>query len=218
MSTGMPHAAAGAGRGRILVQVLDPLGRAPARSAGSLASGARSRSLPVPGRAKFSSLPYPESASTVHSCGRMPASETWSAMRTSWPLYRPHSPSGCFTYTSVWVTFARGSSPGRCAALPGRRDFVPGLLLGPLLVAACRAIRSRRSARRASARGVTGCGLPPSTASSAPSGAAASARIFSICGSVRFAFCAALPASLGRSSSAGPATPCPPWPAAPAPG
>jgi hypothetical protein len=55
---------------------------------------------------------------------------------------------------------------------------------------------SRRSARRASARGAAGCGLSPSAASSEASAAAASARIFPICGSVRFAFCAALPASL----------------------
>ena len=52
------------------VQVPGVPGSPGAAPAGSLASGASSRSPSVSARAKFSSLTYPESASTVRSWGR----------------------------------------------------------------------------------------------------------------------------------------------------
>jgi len=55
-SAGMAQTAAGAGGGRILIQVPGPLRRALRCRSGSLASGASSRSVSWPARAKFSSL------------------------------------------------------------------------------------------------------------------------------------------------------------------
>jgi SOUL heme-binding protein len=77
------------------------------------------------------------------------------------------------------------------AQMRGWMESQPGCLgVDPPLLA------EDRPARRASARGVAGCGLSPSAASSAAPAAAARARTFLMCGSVRFAFGGALPASL----------------------
>jgi hypothetical protein len=210
------------GGGRILVEMPGPFGRTAALLAGTLASGARSRRPSSSARAKFSSLTWPESASTVRSFGRIPAAASWSPA----PIERrvEQSPvdrvlgqhradddlmcgdgelavvAGDIALLVAHHPYVRAGDvrprvrPGPVgarwliggmvsAAFPGRRGRLPGLLLGTL---------------RVPARLVLG-GQPilgPSAASPTASAAAASARIFSICGSVRFAFCAASPASL----------------------
>ena len=91
------------------------------------------------------------------------------------------------------------------APFPGCRGSLPRFLLGPLRLAARLVLGGKPvpgpgqplppfgpAGQRPR---VAGCGLPSCHASSA-SAAAALARIFSICGNVRFALFAALPASL----------------------